>query len=879
MQQNQLKMFSRITLFFVIATVLSQCKVNKNIPSKNVVDKIISKEVVVHGNRPNVKGEQPYQPSVKRINDIIHTVLDIRFNYQKQQVIGKATITIKPYFYPVSTLDLDARCFELKRVAMIGKDTLDLKYTYDTSVIHINLGREYQSSETYKIFIDYIAKPNENKQKGSAAISDAKGIYFINPLKTDPEKPREIWTQGETQSNSGWFPTNDVPNEKMTHEIYITADEKDVTLSNGEMIYSRINNDHTHTDYWKQSLPNSPYLVMMAIGEFEIIKDSWRDSVEVNYYVEPAFKPYAKIIFGHTPEMLEFFSTRLGVAYPWDKFSQIVVRDFVSGAMENTSAVVHFEGLNHDAREHLDNTYESIISHELFHHWFGDLVTCESWSNIPLNESFATYGQYLWEEHKYGRMEADNNIEHDLSAYLSQKAKHKTKLIRYNYNNREDMFDVVSYQKGGRVLHMLRKVVGDEAFFKSLQVYLTKNKFKNAEIHNLRLAFEEVTGEDLNWFFNQWFIGSGHPNLVVTSNFDAEKKNVTVTVEQKQDSSFGVFKLPVTIDIYSNGKVKHEHVTIEKKKEVFTFKSEHKIDLVNFDAEKMLLASIKDEKNIDEYFFMFKNAPLFIDKNLAAEGITANRYDSSITDKIYSAVDYAISHEYYGIRDLGLDLIIKMEEKDKTTYAEKMIAILHHDNNSSIRAKAIDILMSIDNKKYTNEFIKAVNDSSYLVVGKALHAISETDPELALKSAEIYKNSKNGTIQSVYSNLVAEYGKGDYVSYFENTFGKYGNYKFGILNAYATYLNYADSTIVLKAIPGLHSYYLSSKESDIYSGMMIKRIITVVSRHYDTIIDTNEEEKKKLKPNDPKIKILNEEIARANSMLEKIRSIALSSEK
>jgi aminopeptidase N len=871
-------MLSRILVIFAFIALLSQCKVNKNKASTNVVDKIISKEVVVHGNRTTGKGEQPYQPSAKRVNDILHTLLDIRFNYTKQQVIGKATITIKPYFYPVSTLDLDAQHFELKRLAMIGKDTQNLSFTYDSSVIHIKLGREYRSTETYKIFIDYIAKPNENKQKGSAAISDAKGIYFINPLKNDLEKPREIWTQGETQSNSGWFPTNDVPNEKMTHEIYITADAKDITLSNGELIYSKENPDGTHTDYWKQELPNAPYLVMMAIGEFEVVKDSWRDSIEVNYYVEKAYKPYAKLIFGNTPEMLEFFSTRLGVAYPWDKFSQIVVRDFVSGAMENTSAVVHFEGLNHDAREHLDNTYESIISHELFHHWFGDLVTCESWSNISLNESFATYGQYLWEEHKYGRMEADNNLNNDLQAYLSQKTKHKTKLIRYNYNNREDLFDVVSYQKGGRVLHMLRKYVGDEAFFKSLQLYLTKNKFKNVEIHNLRLAFEEVTGEDLNWFFNQWFLGSGHPKLAVSYSFDADRKNVVVTVEQKQDSTFNLFKLPVTIDIYSNGKVKYESVVIEKKSETFSFASESKIDLVNFDAEKMLLATILDEKSVDENLFMLKNAPLFIDKNNAADALILSIYDSTANGKISLAINYALSHEYYGVQELGLDLIGKLEDKDKAAYADKLIALANNNPKSSVRAKALEILKNIDAKKYQNQFIKAMSDSSYLVVRTALYALSESDPQLALRSAEVYKNSKNGTIQSVVASMIAEYGKGNYINYFEGTFGKYGFYKYGILNAYSTYLNRSDSSIILQAVPGLKAFYSRSKDIDMYSGMMVKRIVVVLTKRYQAVIDTAEEEKKKLKPNDPKISVLNTEIENANQMIGKIISITTSLE-
>ncbi len=866
-------MTTRIILILFLALGLSSCKVKKNTTSKNDEKKINMNEVVVHGNAKNKKGEAPYQPSEKRVNDIIHTILDIRFDYEKQEVIGKATITIKPYFYPTSTLDLDAKSFELKRVAMIEKDTQNLSYTYDSSIIHINLGREYKHHETYKIFIDYVAKPNDNKQKGSAAISDAKGIYFINPLKKDADKPRQIWTQGETQSNSGWFPTNDVPNEKMTQEIYITVDEKEVTLSNGELIYSKINNDKTHTDYWKQTLPHSPYLVMMAVGEFDIVKDNWRDSIDVNYYVEHQYKPYAKLIFGNTPEMLEFFSTRLGVDYPWEKFSQIVVRDFVSGAMENTSAVVHFEGLNHDAREHLDNTYESIVSHELFHHWFGDLVTCESWSNIPLNESFATYGQYLWDEHKYGRMEADCNFDNDLTGYLGQKEKAKTKLIRFNYNSREDMFDVVSYQKGGRVLHMLRKYVGDEAFFKSLQLYLTKNKFKNVEIHNLRLAFEEVTGEDLNWFFNQWFLGAGHPILTINYEYDVEHKNVKVLVEQKQDSTTSrLFKLPVDIDIYSNGEVKHKKVIIEKSHETFSFKSDAPIDLINIDADKMLLASITDMKPMEEYYFMLLHAPLFMDKSIASDGIISNMPDTSNKD-IAASISFCLNHEFWGVREIGLDMLDKLNVKDRTVYADKILAIAQHDKKSLLRSSAIQLLRGIDEAKYKNEFINATNDSSYMVVGSAIGAISESDPDLALKIADGYKNSKNGNLQSMYAGLIAEHGKGDYVSYFESTFGKYGFNKFSILNSYGMYLKRSDSTIVLKAIPGLKAYYSKAKEADMYSKFMMDRILSLASEPYAKKLNDAMEQKKKLKPKDPKIQTLDKQIENAQYMIDQIYTV------
>jgi aminopeptidase N len=238
-----------------------------------------------------------------------------------------------------------------------------LQYSYENDVITIQLDKVYKNNEEYTVFIEYVSKPNElKKQGGSAAITDDKGLYFINPEGKEKDKPMEIWTQGETQSSSVWFPTIDRPNERMTQEIYMTVDKKYVTLSNGELVSSFDNGDSTRTDYWKMDLPHAPYLAMMAVGDFAVVKDNkWRGK-EVNYYVDKAFEPYAKAVFGNTPEMLEFFSNILGVEYAWNKYSQIVAHDFVSGAMENTTATLHSEYLQRTDRELLDKDYEDYIS-------------------------------------------------------------------------------------------------------------------------------------------------------------------------------------------------------------------------------------------------------------------------------------------------------------------------------------------------------------------------------------------------------------------------------------------------------------------------------------------------------------------------------------
>ena len=341
-----------------------------------------------------------YQATAQKDMDILHTKLAVAFDWEKQRLNGTATLTVKPYFYPQNTLILDAKSFDIHQIALLKNNAIaqDLSYTYDSLKIKIQLDKTYSRNDTFMVLINYTAKPNERKTGGSNAISEDKGLYFINADGKDTSKPTQVWTQGETEANSCWFPTIDKPNEKSTEEIYITVDNKYTTLSNGLLISSTDNKNGTRTDYWKMDLPHSVYLFMLAAGEFEIIKDKWRN-IAVDYYVEPFNAKNAKRIFGETPQMLEFFSTRLGVDYPWQKYAQIIVRDYVSGAMENTTDTLHGEFINRTEKELVDEDYHDIVAHELFHHWFGDLVTAESWSNLPLNESFADYSEYLWNEH------------------------------------------------------------------------------------------------------------------------------------------------------------------------------------------------------------------------------------------------------------------------------------------------------------------------------------------------------------------------------------------------------------------------------------------------------------------------------------------------
>ncbi|HMC87544.1 MAG TPA: M1 family metallopeptidase, partial [Chitinophagaceae bacterium] len=498
-----------------------------------------------------------YRGSSSRVNDLVHTKLEVKFDYDKSYLYGRAWVTLKPHFYITDSLYLDAKGMNINKVALAeGNALIPLKYSYDSIGLNIKLGKKYSENEKYTVYIEYTSKPNELKVKGSEAIKDAKGLYFINPKGEEKEKPTQIWTQGETESNSVWFPTIDKPNQRCTDEIYMTVPQKYVTLSNGLLISQKKNADGTRTDYWKMDLPHAPYLFFMGVGDYAIIKDSYKGK-EVSYYVEKAYASVARKIFGNTPEMIAFYSKITGVEFPWAKYSQITGRDYVSGAMENTTATLHTDALQQDARELVDgNKFEEYIAHELFHQWFGDLVTTESWSNITVNESFANYSEVLWNQYKYGKDAGDDKNFEDMEGYLHSQSDTKD-LVRFHYADKEDVFDAVSYNKGGRILNMLRTYLGDSAFFKGLNLYLTTNKFKTGEAHQLRLAFEEICGQDLNWFFNQWYFNSGNPKVEISYVYDDAAGKASVIVNQTQEGD-NIFRLPIAIDVY-NGKEKLRH--------------------------------------------------------------------------------------------------------------------------------------------------------------------------------------------------------------------------------------------------------------------------------------------------------------------------------
>ncbi len=746
-----------------------------------------------------------YHSSNTRLSDILHQELRVSFDWDKKHLFGESALTIKPYFYSTDSLYLNARGMEIKEVSLLsGENKNPLDYKYENDSLKIKLDKTYSRDEEYKIYVDYISKPEELKDLGgSDAISSDKGLYFINPDGKEKDKPRQIWTQGETQSNSVWFPTIDSPNERMTQEIYITVDTSYVTLSNGLLVSSIVNSrEGTRTDYWRQTVPAAPYLTMMAISNFKIVKDKWRNK-EVSYYVDPEYEKYAKMIFGNTPEMIEFFSKKLGVDFAWEKYAQVVVHDYVSGAMENASATLHGEFMQRDDRALLDETHEDVVSHELFHQWFGDLVTCESWSNIPLNESFATYGEYLWNENKYGREEADYGLMNDLSRYLSHAKNNDASLVRYDYESREEIFDAITYQKGGRILHMLRKYAGDDAFFNSLNLYLATNKFKPVEIHNLRLAFEEVTGQDLNWFFNQWFFNHGHPDLNINYSYDDNSKTESVIIEQKQNfEKDSLFSLPFAIDIYTNGKATRYNAWIKHVNDTFTFKTESKPDLVNVDAEKMLVCTKKDNHTTGEWIYQYMHAPLFLDRYEAIQKLGKNYDAESESAKIIMS---ALNDKFWGIRNLAIKNIGTLAKAKKEDVKKILIDLAKNDPKASVREAALSSLnKNFDDPDLIGDYENAVNDRSYDVMEKALKNLAEKNKEKGLAVAKSLETEDNKKVKMIVADIYSEHGSDENFDFVKDAFNSAtGEGKYAMTLIYGKFLLRCRPATIEKGLPDM----------------------------------------------------------------------------
>lgn len=720
-------------LIFVL--VLASCSVNKK-PQKRVLLSpltISAKQKIFH--------EHPD----KNI-DILHTTLRVSFNWDKHECLGEEAIIFTPYSYPIDSFILDAKNFIFNQISLsCNHESVDLRYNYNYQQLVIYPAKRLLASDSCVLQLNYIAQPDKSAASGSAAISDAKGLYFINTDQSEPYKPIQLWTQGETEANSNWFATVDKPFEKMTFEIHITVPDTMTTLCNGLMTNTIQNNDNSRTDIWISDKPMSAYLVMMAIGNFKKTTSTWRGK-EVSYYLEPAYHPYAKNIFQHTEEMLEFYSNQLGVEYPWQKYAQVVVRDYVSGAMENTSATLHGEFVQKNNRELLDKQNDGIIAHELFHQWFGDLVTCESWSHLTLNEGFATFGEQLWFGYKYGREKELSHIYNSMRSYLRYSKRYGGPLVHFYFDDKEDMFNPITYQKGARIINLLKYTLGDKAFFSGIKHYLETFAYKDAEASNLKQSLEKTSGKDLSYFFQQWFYRGGHPKI--TLNATVTNDSIALEINQTQEDS--LFSFPFQFRYGDSLYTVH----CQKQKTKYTVPNKDVRQFIYPDPNGIFIGEIENKTiQNDQLIPYFDAATNYIEKMRLLDFINEKDIKTkNETDLLLHAISDTSSYvATTAIRYANWEEVAILDKAK-----DELINVAKNSKNNDLRSEAINILARTSDTSLLTYYLEWTNSPSYKVAAAALNACKKITPEKSLRIAQQVAADADAELFEAIANIYGE---------------------------------------------------------------------------------------------------------------------------
>jgi aminopeptidase N len=519
-----------------------------------------------------------------RVVDVHHITLDLALDVEAKRVSGTATQTVSPFNDGVRTIPFDAVEMTIEAVRVDGAAAT---FAYDGQELRVDLGRERGREETIEIAIDYRAMPR-------------LGLYFVGPDQGYPDKPVQVWSQSQDEDSRYWFPCYDHPSQKQTSEMRARVPAAWFVLSNGSLLEERDNGDGTKTFHWKQERPHSTYLMTLVAGEFARI-DASREGLTIDYFVEAKDVEDGERAFKDTPAMVAMFERITGVSYPWAKYSQVVVRDFVFGGMENTSATTMTENILVDRKAAKDYTSDPLVSHELAHQWFGDLLTCRDWSHGWLNESFATYSEVLWYEERYGTDEVRQYIIETADDYLGEE--YRRPIVTNVFRDPIDIFDRHLYEKGALVLHTLRGVLGDDAFFRSIQRYFRENLDRNVVTQDLIDAIAEETGRNMEWFFDQWVFRPGHPEFKVNWSWDEKARLATVTVKQTQktENNVPVFRVPLTIDFrVGRGRPQAFAVEVTEQEHTFVFPLPAKPDLCRFDPYNRVLKELDFEKSVGE---------------------------------------------------------------------------------------------------------------------------------------------------------------------------------------------------------------------------------------------------------------------------------------
>lgn len=535
-----------------------------------------------------------YMPD--REYDLRHLRLDLAFDPAAKSVSGTATNTLTPLRPGTSTLVFHAVDLRVSRVRL---GEAELPFTLDPAAqtLTVRLDRPRGPGDELVVAIDYTARPRA-------------GLWFVGPDAGYPKKPRQIWSQGEPNLNRHWFPSWDYPNDRATTEMVATVPRPLSVVSNGRLAEVTERPDGRRTFHWTMEQPHTTYLVSIVVADQVKVADSW-NGIPIEYYVTPGREEQARVSFGQTPAMMEYFSTVTGLPYPYAKYAQTTVYDYMWGGMENITATTQTERTLHDARHETDYSSEGLVAHELAHQWFGDLITCRSWDDLWLNEGFADYMTALWKGHAHGIDEFAWEVDDLVQDHLSEaESEYRRPLSTRLYGAPIRMFDAHSYEKGALVLRMVHGQLGEEAWWRAVRAYVDRFAHQTVTTADLQRTLEDVSGVSLGPLFDQYVYGAGHPELDLRWSWDPEARLVRLQVEQTHriTGEVGYFSFPVEVELVGDKGTETRRVQLEaRRQQEIAIPSETRPRTVVFDPQGWMLKEARFDKPLAEWIVQLES--------------------------------------------------------------------------------------------------------------------------------------------------------------------------------------------------------------------------------------------------------------------------------
>ncbi|MHC4550685.1 MAG: M1 family aminopeptidase [Planctomycetota bacterium] len=662
--------------------------------------------------------------------DLRHLKLEARVDLAHRTLKGRATLEMGA-LRDVATIRLDAVRLEIQRVAVLRGNPAQpqpAEHAHDGEVLEIHLPRPLRRGEPAQVIVDY------------ACVRPEAGLFFQGPTEADPDTPYQAWSQGETIDTRHWIPIFDHPNERLTSELIVTVDGDLQVLSNGKLVAAE-RDGATAVWHWRQEQSHVPYLITLVVGKFDVIAERWRGRT-VDYWVPPGRKGDIMRSFEKTRRMLDFFSDRIGVEYPWAKYTQVVVEQFRYGGMENTSATTLNERTLHDERAHLDFRSDGLVAHELAHQWFGDLLTCRDWAHTWLNEGFASYFEALWAEHDLGPDEFRHNLLGKLRGALSAK---RLPIIHRAYGHPWDQFDSRAYPKGAWVLHMLRHRLGDDVWWEAINRYVERHAHTTVETVDWRKAVEEVSGRSFERFFHDWTARPGHPVVEVRHRWHAQDKLAEVRIRQTQKEP--AFHFPLKLE-YRFAKVPRAFTVthdVTKKDLRFFVPLPARPALVRVDPAFSVLMDLKEHKGRDLWLRQLRE-----DENPVARTRAAEHFGRSRRDPDRKALADALGKEgFWGVQ---AEIAKALGESGGTVSRDVLLQALSLEHPKARRAvvNALGKFKDDETVATALEGLVRHGDASYYVEADAVAAWARLRPADALVRLRplLVRDSHNEVIRS-----------------------------------------------------------------------------------------------------------------------------------